>query len=311
MAGFDVESARDPKGRVAVVTGGNSGIGLEAARSLARRSTRLVLACRNPEKAKSALDLILETAPAAEVEILALDLADLRSVREFARAFTSRYTRLDLLVNNAGVMAIPERKTADGFEMQIGTNHLGHFALTGLLLERLLGTPEARVVNVSSGAHRFGRIDFDDLHSAKRYRRWAAYGQSKLANLLFTHELQRRLALRPRTQICVACHPGYAATDLQFVASRMEGSRLFASAARIGNRIFAQSAAAGAGPTLYAALAADVRGGDYIGPDGFGEMRGSPKKVGCSARARSEVDARRLWELSEEQTGVRYDALAR
>ncbi len=293
-----------------MVTGGNSGIGLEAARVLARKGARLVLACRNPGKAKAAADAIRQAAPNAELEVLALDLADLSSVREFARAFTARHTRLDLLVNNAGVMAIPYRKTADGFEMQIGTNHLGHFALTGLLLERLLATPGARVVNVSSGAHRMGKIHFDDLHWAQRYRRWSAYGQSKLANLLFTFELQRRLAARGSTQISVACHPGYASTDLQFVAPRMDGSRLLGRAMALGNRLLAQSAADGALPTLYAALAADVHGGDYIGPDGPGEMWGSPKRVGASARARSEADARRLWELSEAETGIRFAALA-
>ena len=315
MASFDAGVLPDQRGRTAIVTGGNSGIGLEAAVVLARKGARLVLACRNPGKAKAAADTIAadaigRAAPNAELEVLALDLADLSSVREFARAFSARHARLDLLVNNAGVMAIPYRKTADGFEMQIGTNHLGHFALTGLLLERLLATPGARVVNVSSGAHRMGKIRFDDLHWAQRYRRWGAYGQSKLANLLFTFELQRRLAARRLTQISVACHPGYAATDLQFVAPRMDGSRLLGRAMALGNRILAQSAADGALPTLYAALAPEVQGGDYIGPDGLGEMWGSPKKVGASVRARSEADARRLWELSEAQTNVRFDALA-
>ena len=310
MASFDVGVLPDQRGRTAVVTGGNSGIGLEAALVLARKGVRLVLACRNPGKAKAAADSIGRAVPAAEVEVLALDLADLASVRDFARAFKARHARLDLLVNNAGVMAIPFRQTADGFEMQIGTNHLGHFALSGLLLERLLATPEGRVVNVSSGAHRMGKIRFDDLNWQQGYWRWPAYGQSKLANLLFTFELQRRLAARRMTQISVACHPGYAATDLQFVGARMDGSWLFERASRLGNRILAQSAADGALPTVYAALAPDVSGGDYIGPDGLGEMWGSPKKVAASARARSETDARRLWELSETLTGVRFDALA-
>jgi len=309
MASFDVGALPDQRGRTAVVTGGNGGIGLEAARMLARKGARIVLACRNPGKSKAAADSIGRDVPDAEIEILALDLADLASVRAFALAFSSRHARLDLLVNNAGVMAIPQRNTADGFEMQIGTNHLGHFALTGLLLERLLTTPGARVVNVASGAHRMGRIRFDDLHSRLGYRRWGAYGQSKLANLLFSFELQRRLEARRSTQISVACHPGYAATDLQFVAPRMDGSRLFELAMGLGNRILAQSAADGALPTVYAAISPDVGGGDYIGPDGPGEMWGSPTKVKASARARSEADARRLWELSETETGVRYEAL--
>jgi NAD(P)-dependent dehydrogenase (short-subunit alcohol dehydrogenase family) len=269
----------------------------------------VVLACRNAEKTEAALADLRRSVPGAALEALPLDLADLASVRAFARAFASTHAQLDLLVNNAGVMAIPRRETADGFEMQLGTNHLGHFALTGLLLERILATRGARIVNVSSGAHRAGRMRFDDLQSQRGYGRWAAYAQSKLANLLFTLELQRRLAARGLTQICVACHPGYAATDLQFVAARMDGSRLFALASAIVNRIFAQSAADGALPTVYAALAPDVRGGEYFGPDGFAEMRGSPVRVACSARARSEADARRLFAVSETLTGVRYDAL--
>jgi NAD(P)-dependent dehydrogenase (short-subunit alcohol dehydrogenase family) len=310
MTHFDVGSLPDQHGRTAVVTGGNGGIGLEAARVLARKGATVVLACRNPEKAKAAADDLRRNAPGADVEVLSLDLADLRSVHAFARAFTATHSRLDLLVNNAGVMALPRRTTADGFEMQIGTNHLGHFALTGLLLGPLLATPRARVVNVSSGAHRAGRIRFDDLHGIKRYGRWSAYGQSKLANLLFTYELARRLEARRLTQISVACHPGYAATDLQFVASRMDGSRLLALGSAIGNRILAQSAAAGALPTVVAALSPDVRGGDYIGPDGFAEMWGAPKKVSSNARSRSESDARRLWEVSEAETGVSYEALS-
>jgi len=310
MASFDVHALPDQHGRTAIVTGGNGGIGLEAARMLAAKGARIVLACRNPDKAKAAVDALGHTVPGAQVEVLPLDLADLASVREFARAYAVKHARLDLLVNNAGVMAIPQRKTADDFEMQIGTNHLGHFALTGLLLERLLATPGARVVNVSSGAHRAGKMRFDDLHWARDYARWAAYGQSKLANLLFTFELQRRLAARKLTQISVACHPGWAATDLQFVGARMDGSRLFALASALGNRLLAQSASDGALPTVYAAIAPDVRGGDYYGPDGFAELWGAPKKVGCSARARSDADARRLWEVSEEQTGVRFTELA-
>lgn len=309
MASFDVGTLPDQHGRTAIVTGGNSGIGLEAARVLVRKRASVVLACRNPEKTKAAADALRREAPQAAVETFALDLADLESVRAFARAFSATHSRLDLLVNNAGVMAIPRRETANGFEMQIGTNHLGHFALTGLLLERLLGTPGARVVNVSSGAHRAGRIRFDDLHGERSYGRWAAYGQSKLANLLFSYELQRRLEARRLTQISVACHPGYAATDLQFVAARMDGSRLFALASAIGNRILAQSAADGALPTVYAALSPDVRGGEYYGPDGFAEMWGAPRKVASNARSRSEEDASRLWELSEALTGVRFGAL--
>jgi NAD(P)-dependent dehydrogenase (short-subunit alcohol dehydrogenase family) len=310
MASFDVGALPDQRGRTAIVTGGNGGIGLEAARMLAQKGARIVLGCRNAEKAKTAVDAIGHAVPGAQVEVLPLDLASLASVREFARAYASKHARLDLLVNNAGVMAIPRRETAEGFEMQLGTNHLGHFALTGLLLELLLGTPGARIVNVSSGAHRAGKLRFDDLQSKGSYARWGAYGQSKLANLLFTFELQRRLGKRPRTQICVACHPGWAATDLQFVAARMDGSRLFALASSLGNRLLAQSASEGAQPTVIAAIAPDVQGGDYWGPDGFGELWGAPKRVGCSTRARSDTDARRLFAVSEDLTGVRFDALS-
>ena len=309
MPSFDVGALPDQHGRTAIVTGGNGGIGLEAARMLAQKGARIVLGCRNAEKAKTAVDAIGHGAPGAQVEVLPLDLASLASVREFARAYAARHARLDLLVNNAGVMAIPRRETADGFEMQLGTNHLGHFALTGLLLELLLATPGARIVNVSSGAHRAGKMRFDDLQSTKSYARWGAYGQSKLANLLFTFELQRRLGQQKRTQISVACHPGWAATDLQFVAARMDGSRLLAIASRIGNRLLAQSAAEGALPTVKAAIAPDVQGGDYYGPDGFGELWGTPVKVGCSARARSDADARQLFAVSEQLTGVSFAAL--
>ncbi len=306
MASFDLAALPAQHGRTAIVTGGNGGIGLEAARMLAQKGARIVLGCRNADKAKAAVDAIGHAAPGAQVEVLPLDLASLASVREFVRAYAAKHARLDLLVNNAGVMAIPRRETTEGFEMQLGTNHLGHFALAGLLLERLLGTPGARIVNVSSGAHRAGKIRFDDLQATRSYARWGAYGQSKLANLLFTFELQRRLASRKLTQISVACHPGWAATDLQFVGARMDGSRLLALVSGIANRLFAQSAADGALPTVQAAIAPDVQGGDYYGPDGLGELWGTPKKVSCSARARSDADARTLFEVSEELTGVRF-----
>jgi hypothetical protein len=206
-------------------------------------------------------------------------------------------------------MALPYRKTADGFEMQFGTNHLGHFALTGLLLDRLLATPGARVVTVSSGAHRMGNIRFDDLQWERGYGKWRAYGQSKLANLLFTYELQRRLDAQSAPLIAVACHPGYAATNLQFAGPRMEGASFMESLSALSNDYFAQNAAMGALPTLYAATAADVRGGDYIGPDGFAELWGHPRKVQSNRRAHDRDLARRLWEISESLTGVRYEAL--
>ena len=296
----------DQSGRVAIVTGANSGLGSETALALAAKGAHVVLACRDASRAQAALDAIRSAAPQASVEVLPLDLASLASIRAFAEAFTARHTRLDLLCNNAGVMAIPRRNTADGFEMQLGTNHLGHFALTGLLLPRLLDTPRSRVVNVSSSAHRPGRIHFDDLQLERGYAKWRAYAQSKLANLLFTFELDRRLRKAGASVISVAAHPGYASTNLQTVGAKMEGSKLAERIFEFGNRLFAQSAAMGALPTLYGATAPGVQGGDYFGPDRFFESRGHPTKVGSSARSKDTADAARLWEISEQLTGVRF-----
>lgn len=297
------------RGRIAIVTGANSGLGSETALALARKGAHVVLACRDAAKAQSALRTIRGANPAASAEVMALDLASLASVRTFAEAFVARYERLDLLCNNAGVMAIPRRRTADGFEMQLGTNHLGHFALTGLLLPRLLDTPGARVVSVSSSAHRPGRIHWEDLQFERRYRKWRAYAQSKLANLLFAFELDRRLRKAGASAISVAAHPGYAATNLQAVGARMEGARFLEQILALGNRFVAQSAAMGALPTLHAATASEVQGGDYFGPASLGEMWGAPRKVGSTARAKNPADASRLWELSEALTGVRFAAL--
>lgn len=301
----------DLSGKTIIVTGGNSGIGYEAAKQLAHKGAHVVLACRDMDKARAAIASITSAHAAASLEAMPLDLARLESVRSFAAAFLAGHKALDVLCNNAGVMALPYRKTADGFEMQFGTNHLGHFALTGLLLDRLLATPGARVVNVSSGAHRMGAIRFDDLNWERGYRKWAAYGQSKLANLLFTYELQRKLAAAGASAISIACHPGYAATNLQTAGPRMEGSTWMESLSEFTNRVAAQSAAMGALPTLYAATAPDVSGGDYIGPNGFGEMWGYPKKVQSNGRSRDTAVAGRLWEVSEQLTSVRYAALSR
>ena len=278
------------EGRTFVVTGANSGIGLVAARELARAGGRVVLAVRDVSKGERAAASIPGT-----VEVKPLDLADLASVREFAESWDGP---LDVLVNNAGVMAVPEGRTKDGFEMQIGTNHLGHFALTNLLLPNV----RDRVVTISSPAHRMGGLDLDDLNWEKRrYQRWRAYGQSKLCNLLFTLELQRRAAATGSGLRAVAAHPGYAATNLQ---SRT-GSRLQNAVMAVGNRVLAQSDEMGALPTLYAATE-DVPGGAYVGPDGFHEQRGHPKLVGRSSAASDGASARRLWELSEELTGVGF-----
>jgi NAD(P)-dependent dehydrogenase (short-subunit alcohol dehydrogenase family) len=310
-ATWSADEIPDLEGRTVIVTGANSGLGFEAARGLARRRARVVVACRSEQKALEAIARLRAESPGAQLESLPLDLASLASVRAFASAFASRHRALHVLVNNAGVMALPRRETADGFEMQLGTNHLGHFALTGLLLDALLATPGARVVNLSSTMHKTGRMRWDDLHGERRYGKWTAYGQSKLANLLFTYELQRRLAAVRAEAISVACHPGYAATNLQFAGPRMQGSSLLEAGAGWLNRVLAQSAEMGALPTLYAATGGDVRGGDYFGPGGFAELWGPPRKVRSSRRSHDASDAARLWEISEDLSGIRFDALKR
>jgi NAD(P)-dependent dehydrogenase (short-subunit alcohol dehydrogenase family) len=295
--------------REAIVTGSNSGLGLQIALELARHGAQVVLACRDTRKGDAAAARIRESVPGAQLEVARLDLADLASVRAFADWYRGARGGLDLLVNNAGVMALPHRTTADGFEMQFGTNHLGHFALTGLLMPALLERPGARVVTMSSGAHQLGRFDFDDLQRERRYQRWMAYGQSKLANLLFAFELSRRAALADLDLTSVAAHPGYASTNLQAAGARMEGSGLKERLATVGNRLFAQSDAQGALPALYAATMPDVIGGEYFGPDGRSGMRGYPARVGTNKSARDPELARRLWQASEELTGVTYDPL--
>jgi NAD(P)-dependent dehydrogenase (short-subunit alcohol dehydrogenase family) len=300
------EQMPDLAGQTIIITGGNSGIGYEAALQFARHNANTILACRSLDKGYAAAKQIVASCPDAKVEVMELDLSSLASVRRFADAFHQSQRSLRALVNNAGVMALPYRKTEDGFEMQFGTNHLGHFALTGLILDLLLATPDARVVNVSSGAHRMGRIRFDDLEWKRGYYKWFAYGQSKLANLLFTFELQRRADAAGAKLLAVACHPGYAATNLQSAGPRMAGSSVTESFWSMMNRALAQSAAMGALPTLYAAVASDVKGGDYIGAGGFAEMWGYPAKVNPSAAAQDTAVAKRLWEVSEELAAVHY-----
>jgi NAD(P)-dependent dehydrogenase (short-subunit alcohol dehydrogenase family) len=307
MARWTTADVPDQRGRVAVVTGANSGLGLVVARELARAGASVVMAVRNTGKGEEAAEGIRQSAQAADVQVERLDLADLGSVRDFAARLGDRQEGLDLLVNNAGVMALPRRTTADGFEMHFGTNHLGHFALTGLLLERLLARPEPRVVTVSSPAHRMGRIAFDNLQGERRYWRWAAYGQSKLANLLFAYELQRRAEAAGLPLRSMAGHPGYAATELQSRAGDDVLSVLEAGVMAVSNRLLAQDQEMGALPVLYAATVPDLPGGSYVGPDGPFEQRGYPKVVGSSSAARDTEKARRLWEVSEDLTGVRYE----
>ena len=306
MAGWSVADIPDLTGKTVIITGANSGLGFEAATALAGAGAQVVLACRDQAKGRAAEEQIRATHPRAATALMPLDLSSLADIRRCADEILRAYPRIDVLMNNAGVMALPYRQTADGFEMQFGTNHLGHFALTGLLLERLRATPGGRVVTVSSGAHRMGKIRFDDPHWRSGYSKWPAYGQSKLANLLFAFELQRRLAAAGADTMSVAAHPGYAATNLQAAGPRMVGSSALERIMDIGNSLFAQSAAMGALPQLYAAAAPDVRGGDYIGPDGLGELWGHPRRVTSNARSRDAEAARRLWALSEEMTGVTY-----
>jgi len=287
---WDATDLPDLRGRTIVVTGANSGIGLTAARGLAGAGAHVVLAVRDRVRGEQAAETVTGSR-----EVRELDLADLASVRAFAEAWDRD---LDVLVNNAGVMAVPAARTRDGFEMQIGTNHLGHFALTNLLLPRITD----RVVTVSSGAHRFGAIRLDDLNwEHGDYQRWPAYGQSKLANLLFTLELQRRLTEAGSPVRALAAHPGWSATNLQ---SRTENPLQQALMALV-NRTLAQSDEMGGLPTLFAATQ-DLPGAAYVGPDGIAEQRGHPALVGRSARASDPETARRLWELSERLTAVTF-----
>ncbi len=292
----------DQSDRIAVVTGANTGIGYHTAATLAHRGAHVVLAVRNLEKGNAALARIVAAHPRADVTLQELDLGSLASVRAAAKSLRDAYPRIDLLINNAGVMYTPKQLTADGFEMQFGTNHLGHFALTGLLLDNLLRVRGSRVVTVSSNGHRFrAAIHFDDLQWERHYDRIAAYGQSKLANLLFTYELQRRLAAQQKNTIAVAAHPGTSNTELM----RNLPGILKPANALLAPLLF-QSPAMGALPTLRAATDPEVEGGQYYGPDGFAQQRGHPKLVSSSAQSHDEELQRRLWTVSEELTGVKY-----
>jgi NAD(P)-dependent dehydrogenase (short-subunit alcohol dehydrogenase family) len=305
MAPFTVDDIEDQTGRTAVVTGANSGLGLEASAALAAHGAHVVMASRSPERLGEAASEVRRRHPGASVSTVTLDLASLESVRAAAAEILAARERLDLLIDNAGVMAIPAATTADGFEMQFGTNHLGHFALTGLLLPAMLDVAGSRVVAVTSQARHIGRIDFDDLHGRRRYGRWKAYSQSKLANLLFVVELERRLRAARAETIAVAAHPGYAATNLQRSSSWIE-ERMY----QIGNALFAQSASAGALPCLYAAVAPGVAGGQLFGPDKMGGSRGNPRRDRIEKRALDPKVAARLWDVSVAETGVDYAFLA-
>jgi NAD(P)-dependent dehydrogenase (short-subunit alcohol dehydrogenase family) len=291
----------DQSGRVAIVTGANTGLGFHTAAALADKGAHVVLAVRNLDKGKDAVDKIKADSPNAVVALQQLDLTSLEAIREAAEEIKAAHQRIDLLINNAGVMWTPKDTTKDGFELQFGTNHLGHFTFDGLLLERLLPVEGSRVVTVSSQGHRTGRINFDDLQSERKYGRHAAYAQSKLANLMFTYELQRRLTAKGAPTIAVAAHPGGSNTELTRNVPGVVRAPLEAVWGLV-----TQGADMGALPTLRAATDPDVQGGQYYGPDGIGEQRGHPKLVESSKRSHDEAVQRRLWEVSEELTGVSY-----
>jgi NAD(P)-dependent dehydrogenase (short-subunit alcohol dehydrogenase family) len=298
-----------------LVTGANSGLGFEATKAFAAKGATVIMACRSLERGEQAAHDINDQLGAAgtgstggRLDVRHCDLASLESVRSFAEGVRADYDTLDILCNNAGVMAIPRAETDDGFEMQLGVNHLGHFALTGLLLELLLAADgDTRIVTHSSGAHTAGEVDFDDLQREESYGKWEAYGQSKLANLLFAYELQRRLEAADVDVKSVACHPGYADTNLQYRGPKEADSRLRYGLMKVANTLFGQPAEQGALPLLYAATAPGVLGGAYYGPGGLLNMRGAPERQESNAASQDRADTERLWTVSEELTGVSYD----
>ena len=302
---WTAENIPDQTGKIVIVTGANSGIGFAMARILTQKKATVILACRNKDKGNAAVQRITQADTQAKATLIQLDLSNLASIRRFSDEFTSRYQRLDMLINNAGIMQVPFAKTVDGFESQFATNHVGHFALTGLLLNHILSTPQARVISVSSWGHHFGKIDFDNLNAEKTYDAGGAYAHSKLANLLFIYELQRRFESAGVDAIAAAAHPGWSFTNLPFgwTAPNLSASM---RVMRILHPFMGQKPEMGALPALYAAIAADVQGGDYYGPRSWGGLRGYPTKVRSSDSSYDTDLAARLWTISEEMTGVQY-----
>lgn len=301
---WTVNDIPDLSGKVAIVTGANNGIGFESAKEFARKGAEVILACRSVEKGESAAAAIHAEIANAKLKPMVLELSSLKSVRAFADEFNAAYSRLDVLLNNAGIMMVPYSKTEDGFERQLGVNHLGHFALTGLLIDILLKTPNARVVNVSSNAHRFGELDFDDLmfDNEEAYTPMKAYGNSKLSNLLFTYEMQRRLDEKNADVIAVAAHPGISTTNL---ANHLAPALVMKLVMPLFGWMM-QNAAMGTLPSIRAAVDPDVVGGQYYGPDGKNERKGYPVVVPSNEASHNEADARKLWEVSEQLTTVAY-----
>lgn len=294
------------EGRLAIVTGANSGLGYYTAKGLAGKGCEVIMACRNARKASDAKKSLLKEKPELKLEVMELDLADLDSVRSFAVKFREKYNKLDLLINNAGLMAIPRRMTKDGFEMQFGVNHLGHFALTSHLFDLLKATDGSRIVNVSSAAHKMGKIRFEDINWEKSYQKWSAYGMSKLANIHFTYELADRISSAAMDVKVLAAHPGYSDSSLIEKGAEMNGRKIMVKAGKFANRIFAQSTAMGALPTLYAATSPDAQHLGYYGPGGMGEMRGYPQRVYPSSKKLSKDVQEQLWDLSESMTGIKF-----
>ena len=302
MKPFHLEEIPSQKGKIAVVTGANSGLGLETTKGLAKKGFLVVMACRNAKKAETALSVIKKEIPEADLVISVIDTASLKSVRAFARDFRARYSKLDLLVNNAGIMIPPFSLTEDQFESQLGTNYLGHFLLTGLLIPLLDKTEGARIISLSSNAHKKGHIDFEDLNFKKRsYSRWEAYRQSKLACLMFAYELDRRLKQKGSKAISVVAHPGVSNTNLgQFIPF------LLKPLTPLVGTFIGHPPENGAKPTLMAALYPDLKGGDYFGPGGKGEWKGPPVKVDGIPLSKNKSVAQRLWSVSEALTGINY-----
>lgn len=301
MSKFNINDMPSQKGRVVIVTGSNIGLGYETALELAKKEATVIMACRNMDKANTAKDNILKSVPNADLMVMKLDLGDLSSVKYFSDNFLGKYDKLDILINNAGIMIPPYQLTKDGFESQFGVNHLGHFYLTGLLLDRIVATPDSRIVVLSSLAHRRGKINFDDLQSKENYSAMDAYGQSKFANIVFAIELQRRLEKAGHQTIAVAAHPGVSNTNLGQHISRVLYYVLLPLAS-----FMTHSPNAGAMPTLYAALNDDVKGGEYFGPTGKREMKGPAGRAKISSRAKDTEVAKKLWEVSEQLTEIKY-----